>query len=129
MRVGIFWFVAEGGHTHLITDTTPLDHAEPYGEFLTHAASHYDVWTALQHRPATELQQQYGTTAPRHHEYEDWPRGRIVYHQPSSTFIIYADRQLHHPPFVQQIVHAFGLEGHAHILKTDTHYSRACRLA
>ena len=127
MRVGIFWFVAEGGQTHLITDTTALDQAEPYGKFLTHAASHYDFWTKLQQRPATALQRQYGTAAPRLAEYEDWPRGRIVYHQPTRAFIIYADRQLHLPTYRAQIQRTFNLPPDTP-MRDDSHYARTRRL-
>jgi hypothetical protein len=38
-HVGIFWLL-DGT---LLTDSTPLDQAEPYGDHLTHPRSHIDV--------------------------------------------------------------------------------------
>ena len=127
MQVGIFWVIADGGTNHLIIDGTSLSDAEPYGDFLTHPASHYDVWTALQERPAAELRQRFGTDGIRLCEYENWPRGRIVHHRPSASFIIYADRQLHYPTYHAQIQAAFDLPPDTP-LRADAHYSRTRRL-
>jgi hypothetical protein len=77
-RLGIFWYV----HGKLIIDGAPLSEAEPYGEHRTHPRSHIDVW---------EQFQQVGK-APRESEYEEYPRGRVMYHPASGEFSILADR-------------------------------------
>ena len=46
--VGIFWGVRDGHKgVALVIDATPLEHAEPYVHFLTHAGGHYDVLGGL----------------------------------------------------------------------------------
>ena len=44
LHVGIFWLV-DGT---LLTDSTPLDQAEPYRDHLTHPRSHIDAWDGWQ---------------------------------------------------------------------------------
>jgi hypothetical protein len=77
-RVGIFWLY-DG---RLITDSTPLSQAEPYGDVLTHAQGHIDHWTALQERGAIPIEV----------EYEEPPRGRVGYNFKKKEFFLLADR-------------------------------------
>ena len=76
--VGIMWLV--GGK--LIFDATPLSEAEMYGDHLTHPRSHIAVWAQLQKLGA----------APLESEYEEYPRGRVMYHPALEEFTILADR-------------------------------------
>jgi hypothetical protein len=39
----------------------------------------------------------------RSYEYEDWPRGRIVYDRSHDLFILYADRKLMAPTMIARI--------------------------
>jgi hypothetical protein len=41
------------------------------------------------------------------HEYETFPRGRIVYHATDRRFILYADQRLHHPLTIATIANKF----------------------
>jgi hypothetical protein len=77
-RVGIFWLVGE----RLILDASPLSEAAPYGDCLDHPTSHEDFWTAQQRLGAV----------PREMEYEESPRGRVVYNRGTKRFALYADR-------------------------------------
>ena len=77
-RVGIFWLLDDGA---LLLDTTPLADAEPYSDCLTHPRSHILQW---------EIFLQQGCVAPDI-EYEEPPRGRVVYRAPTERFVIYAD--------------------------------------
>ena len=77
-RVGIFWFF----NRRLIADCSLLGSAEAYGEHLTHARSHFDFWNNLQHLG----------TVPREIEYEEPPRGRVVFNTRTERFTLYADR-------------------------------------
>src|SRR5690242_1185265 len=77
-RVGIFWFYKG----KLIIDSTPLSAAEQYGEFLGHPASHIDHWANLQRTGVV----------PPEVEYEEAPRGRVVYHRRLETFTLLADK-------------------------------------
>jgi hypothetical protein len=77
-RVGIFWLFNDG----LIFDSTPVSKAEPYGDNLGHATGHIDQWALLQ---------QTGVVPPDI-EYEQPPRGRVVYDKRQETFHLLADR-------------------------------------
>ena len=99
--VGIFWVVETGpGEARLLTTGCSLEAAEPYGDFLTFAGGHYEVWEGWRkikdHNPALR-------TVVRTFEYEDWPRGRIVFDQVKERFVLYADRKLMLPDTITQI--------------------------
>ena len=99
--VGIFWVVETGpGEARLLTAGCSLETAEPYGDFLTFADGHYEVWERWRnikdHDPALRA-------VVRTFEYEDWPRGRIVFDQVKKHFILYADRKLMLPGTIAQI--------------------------
>ena len=72
-HVGIFWAVGR----KLLIDCTPLEESEPYGDHLTHPLSHLEAWTLF-------LQ---NGIAPIEIEYEDAPRGRIMYNTQTQRFI------------------------------------------
>ena len=94
VRAG-FWGIPESDHSWtLLIDSTSLADAEPYGDFLTHPRGHYEVWSHWQRRRAAPLAAQSVYQAIACHEYEDFPRGRIVYEIKSGRFIVYADRRL-----------------------------------
>ncbi|MDT8070596.1 MAG: hypothetical protein ROO76_20745 [Terriglobia bacterium] len=76
-RVGIFWLYGR----RLITDSTPLSKAEPYGDALTHATGHIDFRSMLQRR----------RTIPADVEYDEPPRGRVGYDKRHATFFLFAD--------------------------------------
>jgi hypothetical protein len=76
--VGIFWWF----RGKLIFDASPLNRAEKYGDCLTHSRSHIDYWTGLQQRHEV----------PREIEYEEPPRGRVMWNTVSKRSLILADR-------------------------------------
>jgi len=107
-RVGIFWLV----RNKLLFDTTPLNEVEPYGDHLTHPRSHIDVWEQFQ-----RLGQ-----APRESEYEEYPRGRVMYHPATGTSLLLADKCiLDRKDLVAQIKDALHLLTNTK-LGTDPHY-------
>jgi hypothetical protein len=65
LHVGIFWLV-DG---EPLVDRTPLRAAEDYGDFKTHPQSHLEAWSLLQQNGI----------APPEVEYEEFPRGRVMY--------------------------------------------------
>jgi hypothetical protein len=77
-RVGIFWVV----NGKPLIDSTTLNEAEPYGEFLTHPRGHAEVWEAFQR----------AGTVPREVEYEEFPRGRVMFNTKTQRFTLLADR-------------------------------------
>lgn len=116
--VGIFWRVA----FKLVVDRSALADAEPYGECLTHPHGHYDRWQEWQSLGrrglvAANLPCEIATS-----EYDDWPRGRIIYQIDQRRFVIYADRRLQHLEFVAAIRRSFGLEDAEVRIRSDLHY-------
>src|SRR6266700_8287284 len=77
-RVGIFWLV-DGKP---LIDVAPLSEAEPYGDHMTHPRSHAAVW---------EQYQRNGIVS-REMEYEEAPRGRVMYNMKTRRFRFLADR-------------------------------------
>jgi hypothetical protein len=99
-----------------------LDEAESYGDCITHAAGHYERWQQWQALGATRLA---SMGYPEHivlTEYDEWPRGLIVYETPMQRFVIYADRRLQAPDTIDAIKVAFGLGDAEVIVKSDLHY-------
>lgn len=121
--IGIFWGIPSTDHSwHILADKISLAEAEPYGDFLTHPRGHYDVWSEWQKLNATALAKQAIPQAAAYHEYEDFPRGRIVHHVKDRQFIIYADRRLQHPDILADIVNLFSLSPGGFIVRSDAHY-------
>jgi len=122
-RVGIFWSIPEVGNGQtLVADMTSLAEAEPYGDFLTHPHGHYEVWEIWRHLGPEGLRKRGLPAEIAWHEYEHFPRGRIVFHVPTSTFFVYADSILHNVKTVAEIEALFNLEGTRSIVKSDEHY-------
>lgn len=121
--VGIFWRASnDDGGFRLLTDSAPLQDAEPYGDCLTHPRGHHEVWERWRSSRTVKA----GSLAiPRwvvENEYETFPRGRIVFHRPSETFWIYADRRLQRPEIIAEIRAAFDLEDVRSEVRSDAHY-------
>lgn len=111
--VGIFWFVMQAGRPKLLTCQTPWRDAEDYGDFKTEAMAHYDFWPGLRKRLKLVG------------EYEDWPRGRVVYHVRDEVFTAFIDRQLSGDGFRAAILDAFHLPPERTRFAFDAHYSGA----
>ncbi|MCW3475931.1 hypothetical protein [Limobrevibacterium gyesilva] len=121
-RVGIFWRIgATGAAPELLVDCVPVAHAESYGDFLTHGG-HYEFWCALSRLSASELRQRNVPDVVLWSEYEEWPRGRVVFHVPSDRFIIYADRKLQGSATIDRIVQRFRLTRDRVDILGDPHY-------
>jgi hypothetical protein len=120
--VGIFWAVQEQGAPAILFEhRCSLNEAEPYGSMLTCAHGHYDVWEQWRKNIATRSA---GVTSPiAMSEYEEWPRGRIVYDTESERFVLYADAQiLRRPVLIAAIHEKFGLPTDRTDAKPDNHY-------
>ncbi len=103
--VGIFWCV----NGVLVVDWTALEAAEPYGDCLTHAAGHYERWQAWQSLGVAGLVAAGYPACILSSEYDEWPRGRIVYEATARRFVLYADRRLQKPDIIEALKAAFGL--------------------
>jgi hypothetical protein len=118
--VGIFWVVQTASReVTLLTAVCSLEAAEPYGDFLTFAGGHYEVWEGWRNIKGRD---QALRTVVRTFEYEDWPRGRIVFDRVKKRFVLYADRKLMLPDTITQIQARFALSPDKTMVETDFHY-------
>jgi hypothetical protein len=116
--VGIFWRV----NGVLVTDRSTLDEAAPYGDCLGHAAGHYERWQGWQALGAARLAALGYPELLAVTEYDEWPRGRIVYETLARRFVLYADRRLQKPAIIDTLKAAFGLDQAEVIIRSDAHY-------
>ena len=108
-RVGIFWLL----YGKLVIDSTPLTEGEPYGDHLTHPRSHIDVWG----------QWRLDGKVPGESEYEEFPRGRVMYNTKTQRFTLLADRCiLRDKEVVSRIMSELRLPGKNMDKGTDAHY-------
>jgi hypothetical protein len=107
-RVGVFWLV---DRTRVI-DSTALSEAEDYGDFKIHAGDHYSVWDRFQQ----------AATVPAEMEYEEAPRGRVVYNTKTHRFTLLADKCiLRRRTVVELIISELHLPTNTRT-STDDHY-------
>jgi len=107
--VGIFWLIGN----RLILHGTPISAAESYGDCLGHSKSHIDYWT--EHQRLGDL--------PRDTEYEEHPRGRVVYNTDTGRYSFCADRCiLRKKSIVKRIIKAMHLPIESTAVLTDSHY-------
>lgn len=124
--VGIVWSVRDGsGPPQLVIDCTPLVEAEPYGDFLTHPRGHYEVWEGWRQLGPAGLARRRLPTVIAWHEYEHFPRGRVVFDTRSRRFTLYADRKLQGLAMLLRILSLFGLDPVLCAVRSDPHYRTA----
>jgi len=108
-RVGILWLVAGT----LVTDSTAFSMAEDYGAFKVHPGDHCSVWEKLQ----------CCGTAPADMEYEESPRGGVMYDTTARRFSLLADKCiLKNKGVVRDIISEMNLPSKDTDMGTDSHY-------
>lgn len=108
-RVGIFWLFKG----RLILDSTPVSQGEAYGGNVGHATAHIDYWS--------RLQQQHGV--PPEAEYDEVPRGRVVYNTKTEQYVLMADKHiLAESKVVKEILRELHLPNNTTLDGTDFHY-------
>lgn len=119
-HVGIFWVAqTAGGEARLLAASCPLDQAEPYGDCLTYSPGHYDTWAQWRRDKTVDPARR---ALARSYEYEDWPRGRIVFDRARDLFILYTDRKLVTPEMIARIQANFHLPEERTEIQSDGHY-------
>jgi hypothetical protein len=73
---------------------------------LTFSPGHYETWEHWRRDKAVDPALR---AIVRSYEYEDWPRGRIVFDRARDLFILYADRKLLSPTTIARIATQFHL--------------------
>jgi hypothetical protein len=97
----------------------PRRSPEPYGDCLTYGPGHYETWAHWRRDRTVEPALR---AIVRSYEYEDWPRGRIVFDQSRDLFIIYADRKLLTPATIARLETQFQLPEERTEIQSDLHY-------
>jgi hypothetical protein len=119
-HVGIFWVVqTPEAEPRLLTAGCSLDQAEPYGDCLTYGPGHYETWAQWRRDRTVDPALR---ALVRSHEYEDWPRRRIVFDRSRDLFILYADRKLVVPAMIARIATEFHLSTERTEVQSDWHY-------
>jgi len=118
-QVGIFWMVLAGGLPHLLAASCPVSEAEPYGDCQTFGPGHYDIWSGW--RRSRTLEGKFRAVAVAY-EYEDWPRGRVVFDRAQNRFVLYTDRKLMRPDILSRIAARFLIPLAMTIVAADAHY-------
>jgi hypothetical protein len=108
-HVGIFWFY----RGRLLKSAVSVVNGLPYGDAVHSQTDHVTFWPEVQRR-IRKLQ---------HVEYEEVPRGRIVYHRSESRYCVYMDRKLHKPRIKQLLLREFSLPKRFTSFLTDPHYT------
>jgi hypothetical protein len=119
-HVGIFWLVQTmNDEARLLAVGCPQDQAEPYGDCLTYGPGHYETWVHWRRDRTIDPALR---AIVRSYEYEDWPRGRIVFDRSRDLFIMYADRKLLTPATIARIETQFHLPAERTEVQSDLHY-------
>ncbi|RFD18476.1 hypothetical protein DY926_16435 [Komagataeibacter melaceti] len=114
--IGIFWLVSEKGNSRFLLDRRPLSQGETYGNAMTWGG-HYEFWEQIRSGCMKEC-----SAVPQWSEYEEWPRGRVVYNIRENIFIVYADRKLLTDEMKREIRKAFSLPTLNTRYSPDNHY-------
>ena len=117
--------IVVGSRPELLVASCHLSEAEPYGDFLTYAPGHYETWQRW--RGSRELSAP-ARAVVRAYEYEEWPRGRIVFDTINHQFVLYADRQLIGEARVEEICRQFDIPIFGTRVERDAHYRSSERL-
>jgi hypothetical protein len=121
--VGILWGIKEASAPILlIADRTPLCDAELYGDCLTNPRGHYEVWESWRRLGPAGLRRRWLPALIAWHEYEHFPRGRVVFETGTGNFVLYADRKLQTEDVLPRLLRIFGLCTTQCQVRSDPHY-------
>ncbi|MDI9849511.1 hypothetical protein QM467_15755 [Rhodoblastus sp. 17X3] len=124
-HVGIFWMILTATGTRLLAASCPLSEAEPYGDCRTYGPGHYEIWGNWRRSRALEPTVR---AVACDYEYEDWPRGRIVFDAPADHFVLYADRKLMNDAAIKEICERFNIRPKRVSVAGDPHYRSGERI-
>jgi hypothetical protein len=107
--VGIFWF----DRGQLIIDAVPLADGVDDGVFVNGPYDHDPYWPIVQRTHANL----------RALEYDQVPRGRVLFNKTESRFYGYLDKVLDTPMMKRIIMACFHLPRKHTVFQTDLHYT------
>jgi len=107
--LGIFWFFKG----KLLKAETPWEEGIEGPEAINAKDDHVNVWPTMQRQ----------NPALRNLEYEEVPRGRVVFLKKPRKFCVYMDKQLHTPAIKRMILAQFHLPKSSTQFLSDLHYT------
>jgi hypothetical protein len=113
-RVGIFWCYKE----QIISASVPLESGVDEGDFVNGPYDHISYWEVVRqtHRELKYL------------EYEEVPRGRVLYEKGKKRFRIYMDKCLFNNDHKKLLLITFCLKETDFDFATDEHYTTNKRM-
>ena len=108
-KIGVFWIVK--GRIDGFKE--PVENGEDYGDTIQPSYDHYSFWSEFITRyPALKIK-----------EYDEIPRGRVVYDKKKKHFIILSSKEvLNNREFIENICLFYDLDKNNLELKWDEHY-------
>ena len=108
-KIGIFWIYK----SKIYFKSIELEKVKPIDGFIDSDFAHYEVWNEI----ASQNRDFYL------YEYEEIPRGRVVYDTINNRFIVYANEEIVNSDEEKGlIISAFGLENKMISFRYDEHY-------
>lgn len=117
-KIGIFWMVGD----RLIAAGCPLEEGEQAGDWIDYRGGHADYWERWQEAGRAWLARHDLPLEILSSEYDEHPRGRIVFDRRAGHFLLYADRRLQTVRRIDRIKQAFGLDDDTVRILSDPHY-------
>jgi len=111
--VGIFWLY----RGEILARICSVDDGLDDEQFVNSPFDHVNTWPAIQQRERTRLPELSAL------EYQEVPRGRILYDKRRSAFLCYLDRATDSPATRAVITAAFALAGQQMSIRYDDHYT------
>jgi hypothetical protein len=108
-NIGIFFKVG----SNFLIDAVPLAEGEPYGDAIGYSG-HYDFHENFE--PSTPPEHRF-----KAHDYDYYPRGRVVCFPKRNSFTLYADPCLTADD-ISRIICLFALDGQTVEVAGDEHY-------
>lgn len=116
--VGLFWCIDDT----IVAAGKPLRIADRYGEYLTYDGGHGEHWEKWKKVGSSWLKREGLPLTILNSEYDDHPRGRVIYSPNDHEFRIYADARLHDEPTINKICNRFALGNNKATVFRDSHY-------
>lgn len=116
--VGLFWFIKPT----ILAVGVEITNADEYGDCLSFDGGHAELWDDWRSMDAASLRRSGVPLAVLSSEYDEHPRGRVIFDRRADVFMVYADRRLHAPVKIEALKRRFGLTGVVCRVRSDPHY-------
>ena len=102
--IGPFFYI----DNHIVALKIETKKGETIGEYINHPVSHFNFFNSFACEPL--------------YDYGQYPRGRVIYHINTGTFIVYLDDFLQKKDIKNEILKQYNLKRKECVFRTDEHY-------